>query len=107
MVVLLLLILGLFYGFGTSHGETSVTSAVPVTRVPNVTGLAPASAARRIQGAGLVPAQARCSAAAAIWSVRGQRPSVGSTVSRGSRVLLTIAPARRHTPCNAYSGTLP
>jgi beta-lactam-binding protein with PASTA domain len=107
VVVLLLLILGLFYGFGTSHGETSVTSAVPVTRVPNVTGLAPASAARRIQGAGLVPAQARCSAAAAIWSVRGQRPSVGSTVSRGSRVLLTIAPARRHTPCNAYSGTLP
>ena len=107
MVVLLLLILGLFYGFGTSQGETSVTSAVPVTRVPNVTGLAPASAARRIQGAGLVPAQARCSAAAAIWSVRGQRPSVGSTVSRGSRVLLTIAPARRHTPCNAYSGTLP
>jgi beta-lactam-binding protein with PASTA domain len=107
VVVLLLLILGLFYGFGTSQGETSVTSAVPVTRVPNVTGLAPASAARRIRGAGLVPAQARCSAAAAIWSVRGQRPSVGSTVSRGSRVLLTIAPARRHTPCNAYSGTLP
>jgi beta-lactam-binding protein with PASTA domain len=107
VVVLLLLILGLFYGFGTSPGETSVTSADPVTRVPNVTGLAPASAARRIRGAGLVPAQARCSAAAAIWSVRGQRPSVGSTVSRGSRVLLTIAPARRHTPCNAYSGTLP
>jgi beta-lactam-binding protein with PASTA domain len=107
VVVLLLLILGLFYGFGTSQGETSVTSAVPVTRVPNVTGLAPASAARRIRGAGLVPAQARCSAAAAIWSVGGQRPSVGSTVSRGSRVLLTIAPARRHTPCNAYSGTLP
>ena len=107
MVVLLLLILGLFYGFGTSQGETSVTSAVPVTRVPNVTGLAPASAARRIREAGLVPAQARCNAAAAIWSVRSQRPSAGSTGSRGSRVLLRVAPARRHTPCNAYSGTLP
>jgi len=107
VVVLLLLILGLFYGFGTSQGETSVTSAVPVTRVPNVTGLAPASAARRIRGAGLVPAQARCNAAAAIWSVRSQRPSAGSTVSRGSRVLLRVAPGRRHTPCNAYSGTLP
>ena len=107
MVVLLLLILGLFYGFGTSQGETSVTSAVPVTRVPNVTGLAPASAARRIRGAGLLPAQARCNAVAAIWSVRSQRPSAGSTVSHGSRVLLRVAPARRHTPCNAYSGTLP
>ena len=107
MVVLLLLILGLFYGFGTSQGETSVTSAVPVTRVPNVTGLAPASAARRIRGAGLVPAQARCNAAAAIWSVRSQRPSAGSAVSHGSRVLLRVVPARRHTPCNAYSGTLP
>ena len=107
MIVLLLLILGLFYGFGTSQSETSMTSAVPVTRVPNVTGLAPASAARRIRGAGLVPAQARCNAAAAIWSVRSQRPSAGSTVSRGSGVLLPIAPTRRRTPCNAYSGALP
>jgi beta-lactam-binding protein with PASTA domain len=107
VIVLLLLILGLLYGSGASHGETSVTSAVPATRVPNVTGLAPAAAARRIRGAGLVPAQARCNAAAAIWSVRSQRPSAGSTVSRGSRVLLRVAPGRRHTPCNAYSGTLP
>jgi beta-lactam-binding protein with PASTA domain len=107
VVVLLLLILGLFYGFGTSQGETSVTSADPVTRVPNVTGLAPASAARRIRGAGLVPAQAHCNAAAAIWSVSSQSPSAGSRVSRGSRVHLRVAPVRRHTPCNAYSGTLP
>jgi beta-lactam-binding protein with PASTA domain len=107
VIVLLLLILGLLYGSGASHGETSVTSPVPATRVPNVTGLAPAAAARRIRGAGLVPAQARCNAAAAIWSVRSQRPSAGSTVSRGSRVLLRVAPGRRHTPCNAYSGTLP
>ena len=53
MVVLLLLILGLFYGFGTSQVETGVTSAAPATRVPNVAGLAPASAARRIRQAGL------------------------------------------------------
>jgi beta-lactam-binding protein with PASTA domain len=107
VIVLLLLILGLLYGSGASHGETGVTSAVPATRVPNVTGLAPASAARRIRGAGLVPAQARCNAAVAIWSVRSQRPSAGSMVSRGSRVFMRVAPARRHTPCNANSGTLP
>ena len=106
MVVLLLLILGLFYGFGAS-GETGVTSAVPATRVPNVTGLAPAAAARRIRLAGLVPAQARCRASAAIWAVRSQRPSAGRTVPRGTRVLVRLAPAQRHTPCNAYSGTLP
>jgi beta-lactam-binding protein with PASTA domain len=107
VVVLLLLILGLFYGFGASHGETSVTSAAPAARVPNVTGLAPAAAARRIRLAGLVPAQARCRASAAIWAVRSQRPSAGSTVPRGARVLVRLAPAQRHTPCNAYSGTLP
>ena len=107
MIVLLLLILGLFYGFGTSQVDTSVTSAVPATRVPNVTGLAPAAAARRIRLAGLVPAQARCRASAAIWAVRSQRPSAGSTVPRGTRVLVRLAPAQRHTPCNAYSGTLP
>jgi beta-lactam-binding protein with PASTA domain len=107
VVVLLLLILGLFSGFGTAQVDTGVTSAIPATRVPNVTGLAPGAAARRIRRAGLVPSPARCSATAAIWAVRSQRPAAGSTVSRGTSVLLRLAPAQRRTPCNAYSGTLP
>jgi beta-lactam-binding protein with PASTA domain len=110
-VVVLLLLLVALVGFGSASGTASLetgTRAIPATRVPKVTGLASASAVRRVRQAGLVPAQHRCRAAAIAWTVKSQRPAAGTTVPRGARVTLRLVPEDvNHTPCNAYSGPLP
>ena len=111
MIVLLLLLIA-FFGFGSasSSGETKAT-AVPAARVPDVTGLASPYAERRVRQAGLVPAQTWCRAHAGAYAVKRQLPAAGTTVPRGSRVTLRLAPAQgqgvRQTPCNAYTGALP
>jgi beta-lactam-binding protein with PASTA domain len=111
-VIVLLLLLIAFFGFGSvsSSGE-SKARAVPAARVPAVTGFATPNAERRIRQAGLVPAQTWCRARASVYAVRGQLPAAGTTVPRGSRVTLRLAPAQGQgipqMPCNAYTGARP